>query len=389
MSLIEAFHVIGIYAVQNSRSFAALMANYPTGKTLRRGSGKAAALLFFLLHILAAATVTAATYDVEKLGVPRFVSTNYIDVSKIFAISKFRSGTGHNYSDDFERCRSMKHYFMYPNASAVIQAPVSGTITRIFDEWAGTQVQITSAVQPAFTFILFHVALAKPLAMGDHVQEGQVLGTHVGMQTFSDIAVGVNVPGGYRLVSYFETLTDTGFAPFKARGITDIGQLVIPRAERDAAPFQCNGENFTKVGAQTDSEYVNLNGSMPPTAIVSVNGPVDHQRISALVSPPDNVYGIIGSLFVAAVLPQHRGGTIYFLRSSGAWVPFTGCSNAPAYQQGQLFTNMGVFVIGTPTDLRPYQGVSVYAGYGLGYTWETACNNMLLNTSFTRIYTLQ
>lgn len=352
------------------------------------GYCKVTALLLFLLQMLVAAPVIAATYDVQKLGVPRFVSTNYIDVAKIFAISKFRSGAGHSYSDDFEQCRSMKHYFMYPDANAVIQAPVAGTITRIFDEWAGTQVQITATVQPAFTFILFHVALTKPLAVGDSVLEGQVLGTHVGMQTFSDIAVGVNVPGGYRLISYFETLTDSGFAPFRSRGITDIAQLVIPRAERDAAPFQCNGETFTKGSAQTESEYVALNGSMPPTAVVSVNGPVDHQLISALVSPPANVNHIIGSLFVAAVLPEHGDGTIYFLKGSGAWVPVTNCSNAPAYQQGQLFSNMGVFVIGTPTDLRPYLGVSVYAGYGIGNTWEAACSNMLLNSSYTRIYTL-
>ncbi len=338
--------------------------------------------------MFAAATTTAATYDVQKLGVPRFVSTNYIDVAKIFAISKFRSGSGHSYADDFEQCRSMKHYFMYPNESAVIQAPVAGTITRIFDEWAGTQVQITSTVQPAFTFILFHVALTQRLAVGDSVLEGQVLGTHVGMQTFSDIAVGVNVPGGYKLVSYFETLTENGFAPFRLRGITDIAQLVTPRAERDAAPFQCQGETFTKGSTQADSEFVTLNGSLPPTAIVSVNGPVEHQIISALVSPPDTVNRIIGSLFVAAVLPENNAGAIYFLQSSGAWVAVTSCANAPAYQQGQLFSNMGVFVIGTPADLRPYLGVSVYAGYGIGSTWETACNNMLQNSSYSRIYTL-
>ena len=347
-----------------------------------------ATTLLWLSLLLTPAAVTAATYDVQSLGVPRFVSTNYIDVAKIFAISKFRSASGHNYSDDFEYCSSMKHYFMYPNATAVIQAPVAGTITRIFAEWAGTQVQITSAVQPAFTFILFHVALAHPLIVGDYVQEGQVLGTHIGMQTFSDIAVGVNVPGGYRLVSYFETLTDAGLAPFKARGIADIAQLIISKAERDAVPFQCNGETFTKVTTQADSEFVSLNGSMPPTAVVSVIGPVEQQRISASVSPPDNVYALIGSLFIAAVFPADRGGNIYFLQSSGAWAPFTSCNDARAYQQGQLFTNMGAIILGTPTDLRRYQGVSLYAGYGIGSTWVTTCNNMFLNKSFTKLYTL-
>ncbi|MDA1244883.1 MAG: GDSL-type esterase/lipase family protein [Proteobacteria bacterium] len=135
-------------------------------------------------------------------------------------------------------------------------------------------------------------------------------------------------------------------------------------------------------------EYVTLNGSLPPTAIVNVNGTVDHQHISALVSPPANVYGIIGSLFVAVALPENKGETIYFIKSSGAWVPFTSCSNAHAYQHGQLFSNMAVSVFSKPIDFRPYLGMSVYAGYGTGYTWEKACSNMLLNNSFAKIHTV-
>ena len=346
------------------------------------------AILLLLQLLLVPLAVEAATYDVAALGVPKFVSVNYIDVSRIFALSRFRSSAGHDYSDDFEHCRSMKHYFMFPDANTVLKAPVAGTVTRIFDEWAGTQVQITSSVQPAFTFILFHVNLGKPLLLGDSVQEGQVLGTHIGTQTYSDIAVGVNVPGGYRLVSYFETLTDAGFAPFKARGIADPGQLIIPRAVRDAAPYQCSGQDFINITTPADSEYVSLNGSLPPNATPSVIGPMDQQRITFTVSPPDNVYGIIGSLFVAAWFPASSGGNIYLLNSSGGWVPFRNCSYAPAYQQGQLFTNMGATVIGTPTDLRPYHGVVLYAGYGIGSTWESACNNMLLNKSFVPVYTL-
>ena len=33
------------------------------------------------------------------------------ELDKIDKISKFRSGIGHDYWDDFENCRSMKHYF--------------------------------------------------------------------------------------------------------------------------------------------------------------------------------------------------------------------------------------------------------------------------------------
>ncbi|TRZ90870.1 MAG: hypothetical protein D4R84_15485, partial [Rhodocyclaceae bacterium] len=71
-------------------------------------------LLFLLMNV--AAEVSAAGSDLDGLGVPKFVATNYIDISKIFQLSKFRSSAGHDYSDDLEKCRSMKHYFMRPDA---------------------------------------------------------------------------------------------------------------------------------------------------------------------------------------------------------------------------------------------------------------------------------
>ena len=54
-------------------------------------------------------------YDVDLNGIPQFVSTNVMDLVNISQISKFRSGAGHDYSDDFESCRSMKHYFIPKN----------------------------------------------------------------------------------------------------------------------------------------------------------------------------------------------------------------------------------------------------------------------------------
>src|SRR4051812_461600 len=78
-------------------------------------------------------------YDYQHLGVPKFVSTNYIDLNKVTAISKFRSFAGHDYSDQSqfgnsleaikvqfkptESCLNMKHYFRPPDANTVIRAP--------------------------------------------------------------------------------------------------------------------------------------------------------------------------------------------------------------------------------------------------------------------------
>lgn len=192
------------------------------------------------------------TYDVDLLGIPRFVNSNYIELSKIFRISKFRSAIGHDYSDDFETCRSMKHYFQ-PRGNAnwsqvQIFAPVTGKISTVYEEWAGTQLWIQSEQYPAFFFIVFHVHLSAPLAVGDMVTAGQNLGTHIGFETMSDIAVGVNTPGGWKLVSYFDTMSDPLFQYYRNRGIASREQLIISREQRDADPLVCSGETFIDTG---------------------------------------------------------------------------------------------------------------------------------------------
>lgn len=192
------------------------------------------------------------TYDVDANGIPRFVYINYIELAKIYRISKFRSGIGHDYSDDFESCRSMKHYFR-PKASldwskVKIFSPLDGTISRLTEDGTGSQVRIKSEEYPAFFFIIFHVNLSSPLNVGDVVTEGQMLGTHIGSQTMSDIAVGVNTPDGWKLVSFFEVITDPVFQDYKARGLSSRNAAIISKAARDADPLTCQGENFVNSG---------------------------------------------------------------------------------------------------------------------------------------------
>mgnify|MGYP001243632296 FL=1 len=43
--------------------------------------------------------------------VPQFYTTSHIDVSTLELVSKFRSRAGHDYTDNFEECASLKHYF--------------------------------------------------------------------------------------------------------------------------------------------------------------------------------------------------------------------------------------------------------------------------------------
>lgn len=338
--------------------------------------------------LLGAAGITpAAPYDLERLGVPRFVDVNYIDLAKVSRLSKFRSGIGHDYSDNVERCRSMKHYFMFPDASTAIVSPVRGTVTRTFPEWAGWQVQITAADQPQFTFVLFHVALSRALAEGEPVAAGQPLGTHVGTQTASDIAVRVDSTQGFRLVSYFETLTDAAFAAYQARGIASRDMLVTPRADRDASPLQCSGEQFIDAPAEA-REHIPLRGNTPPSAQAQVQGPLQAQTLRLqLVLPPD-VIGQPGRLFVAAALPPAAGGGL-FLWSPGGWAPFGGCAGAMAVATGPLPASADLPLVSAPTDLSALAGTVIHAGYGLGSSEAAACAGMLQTGSHVAAHILQ
>lgn len=201
------------------------------------------------------------TYDIDTLGIPQFVNTNYINLSKVYRISKFRSSVGHSYTDDFETCRSMKHYFQPKSSvnwsSVEIYSPVDGTIVALDDGWAGTQVRIQSTEYPAFFFILFHVDLSGSFTNGQLLTAGQRLGSHIGSQTMSDIAIGVNTPSGWKYISYFDAMTPSLFTNYQARGIGNRNTFIISKTNRDNDPLTCNGEDFLTFG--TLNNWVILN----------------------------------------------------------------------------------------------------------------------------------
>jgi len=89
-------------------------------------------------------------FNVDAHETPKILEADYIDLSQIISISRFRSSEGHDYSDSFESCRSMKHYFK-PGpeadwATVKIFSPVTGVVIRTEEESAGTKIEI----QPFF-----------------------------------------------------------------------------------------------------------------------------------------------------------------------------------------------------------------------------------------------
>ena len=198
-------------------------------------------------------------------GVPKFASSNYIELAGINRVSRFRSGFGHDYSDSLENCRSMKHYFQ-PSADMAeaprVFSPADGVISRIEEErTSGQQVHIRPHGYQAFDCVLFHVTILQSVHEGDEVASGQQLGTHTPYGGCSDIAVSVEnaVPGDWKLISYFEVITDAVFAEYQARGVVSRNQMIISKEERDADPLTCLGEwgLFTSQG--NIENWVNLN----------------------------------------------------------------------------------------------------------------------------------
>ena len=189
-------------------------------------------------------------WDIDKSGIPKIVGTNYIELDKIYRISKFRSSFGHDYSDAFEHCRSMKHYFEPKSdldwSTIKIYSPITGTITRADEEWAGTKLEIASDDYPAFRFSIFHINMSVPRNVGDKLMSGELLGTHIGTQTMSDISVIVNDPTKQgRMVSYFEVIADSIFNKYSNRGVNTRETMIIPKTTRDANPLTCSGDTFT------------------------------------------------------------------------------------------------------------------------------------------------
>jgi hypothetical protein len=178
------------------------------------------------------------------------VTADYIELDKITRISRFRSGIGHDYSDSLESCRSMKHYFVPKAYPVKIFSPVTGTISYLTQEWAGTQVGIQSGNR---TFVIFHVKVLDTLTVGSVMTAGQEIGTHIGSQTWSDIAVWEND----KLLSYFDVMNDSVFQSYQNRGISSRNDLIISKTDRDADSLTCNGDTFQDAG--NIPNWVNLN----------------------------------------------------------------------------------------------------------------------------------
>ena len=204
--------------------------------------------------------VGQATYNLASLGLPKVLDANFIDLSKVERISRFRSTVGHSYVDGSgETCRSMKHYYQpfWPDVdwtTVDIYAPVTGTIVGIAPDgpW-GKKILIRPRDLPSMYVMLFHVNLNPDIFTAGWLNSGQHVGKHSSNNTSSDIAIFFDSKEDGALVSYFDTMTDAVFEEYKARGASSRADFVITKEERDADAVPCTGEQqFTVHGTLED-----------------------------------------------------------------------------------------------------------------------------------------
>ncbi|MEK7083321.1 MAG: hypothetical protein AAB972_04045, partial [Patescibacteria group bacterium] len=217
----------------------------------------------------------------------KFIQADFIDLSYINAISKFRSGSGHDFSQGSgETCRSMKHYFNVRRTPEVeqlishnkgippapdgktdisIYSPVDGKIISIESEQMpiGKQIYIRPDSRPDFIVRLFHIYPLSDIKKGVRVKAGQKIGV-IGQYQNTDIAI----MRGRKHLSYFEVMPDTIFAKYQALGIKSRKDLIIFKEERDANPLECNGEWFSKNydGDPGFGNFVYLNSRTSPVS---------------------------------------------------------------------------------------------------------------------------
>ena len=207
---------------------------------------------------------------------PAFVTANFVDPTKIFLVSKFRSGIGHDFSGGSgETCRSMKHYLATMDDKApdykiegggkkeAMPIPVKGVDVPIYSPADGTydlipgdgipinrEVDVTPTAYATVRIRLMHVAPLDSMKPGQKVKAGQQIGLVLRNQSF-DAAIETQVNDKVnktRYISIFKAMTPSVFAEWKKRGATSPAQFSLTKAQVDAKPWKCETGTGAKAG---------------------------------------------------------------------------------------------------------------------------------------------
>lgn len=213
---------------------------------------------------------------------PPELVANFMDISKIKQLSKYRSCAGHTVvpQDGREMKRNMKHYIeVYPEYkkedTVELYSPYDGYISVIRADmaeklegeiWIAPDRGILTILPPfnLWMFSFEHMQPRKDLRMGSKVKAGELIGyasflvAERSDPTF-DVIYGTmglpmktldnwNSPFG-NLDSIFNHMSDEVLAQFEKRGITK-ENIILSKEERDKNPctYRDNGPYFENSG---------------------------------------------------------------------------------------------------------------------------------------------
>jgi hypothetical protein len=258
-------------------------------------TSKVALIFGIILLIMIAGGVAIWVVKKPELSVPatadlpKIVTADVVDLSNYGGVSKFRSGAGHSFASGGEKCRSMKHYFLPktqsdmagdpskipatldPATNIPIYSPVNGKITAIQTEQfpLGKQLHIQVDGQKSYDVRLFHVYPLDSIKVGSTVKAGERVGSVMSTQQF-DVAIDLFTVKGPQNISYFDVMTDDIFAKYQAQGIKTKSDLIITKEARDAAPFECKGEEFVNHQSD-DADWSYFTGYTPASQYQQTN----------------------------------------------------------------------------------------------------------------------
>jgi hypothetical protein len=133
----------------------------------------------------------------------------------------------------------MKHYFVPRDgywSTLELYSPLDGVINVIRHEWAGDQFEIGSVQYCDFAVVIFHInTTGRNFVTGQRLSAGDLLGTHIGPQTYSDVAV--RQYSSNTLHSYFMAISDAVFERYKQIGVLSRDQMIITAEQRDQDPL--------------------------------------------------------------------------------------------------------------------------------------------------------
>lgn len=234
--------------------------------------------------------------EIDPENPPRFIQADFVELDKVFTISKFRSGMGHDMSGNSyngETCRTLKHYFtaMDPNQpnyqaegwdyidfpkpslekDVKIFSPVDGEVQYVsFDKIAfDDEVEISPDSYPGISIRLMHVQ-AVPGMKERKVKAGELVGLVLANQTF-DIWIGYKrvTPDlkEHKVValSYFSVMPDSVFSRYQTRGVKSRDDLIFTKEFIDAHPWKCianeqYAENYVGTTQGHQLNIVDLSG---------------------------------------------------------------------------------------------------------------------------------